>query len=180
MTGSSTRAPTLTWRMARHPVALLGVLILALTLLAAAASALWPQLGPARRPHPTLDGTPGEVLSILVVNLRTLIAPLLLCAGRWHTHPATRPLGDLLVGALVTTNPLMVGLALGRHPSELPAYLPHLPLEDAALAVSAGAWLARRHPGCRVPRSLLACALLTLVFAAIAAAVETYAVPHTS
>jgi hypothetical protein len=80
----------------------------------------------------------------------------------------------------VIANPILVGLALGRHRIELPAYLPHLPLEDAALAIAAGAWLARRHPGCRVPRSLLVCALLTLAFAALAALVETYAVPHTS
>jgi hypothetical protein len=166
--------------MARHPAALLGVLILALTLLAGVASALWPGLGPARRPHPTLDGTPQEALSILAANLRTLIAPLLLCAGRWHTHPATRLIGDLLVAALVTANPVIVGLALGQHPTELVVYLPHLPLEDAALAIAAGAWIARRQHSCREPRSLLVCASLTLALAALAALLETYAVPHSS
>jgi hypothetical protein len=167
--------------MARHPAALVGALILALTLLAAIAAARWPQLGPPRRPHPTLDGTPQEALSILAANLRTLIAPLLLCAGRWHTHRVTRLVGDLLVAALVTANPLMVGLALGRHPTELVVYLPHLPLEDAALAMSAGAWLARRLPTGGQPHiGLAVCASLTLALAALAAAVETYAVPHTS
>jgi hypothetical protein len=181
-TSASTRTPTPTRRIARHPAALLGVLILALTFLAAAASALWPQLGPARQPQPTLDGTPGEALSILAANLRTLIAPLLLTAGRWHTHRATRPVGDLLVAALVTANPILIGLALGRHPTELVAYLPHLPLEDAALAVSAAAWIARRlpSPDRRAPRSLLVCASLTLALVALAALLETYAVPHSS
>jgi hypothetical protein len=179
-TGSSTRTPTPTWDVARHPTLLLAVLILVLTFLAAAASALWPELGPARRPQPTLDGTPGEALAILAANLRTLIAPLLLTAGRWHTHPATRPVGDLLVGALVTANPILIGFALGRHPTELVVYLPHLPLEDAALAMSAGAWIARRQPSCREPRSLLVCASLTLALAALAALLETYAVPHSS
>ena len=172
---SSTRAPGPAWNVTRHPTVLLGVLILVLTLLAAAASALWPQLGPIGRPHPTLDGTPGEALSILVVNARTLIAPLLLCAGRWHTHPGTRLVGDLLVGALVTTNPILIGLALGRYPTELVVYLPHLPLENAARAVSAGAWLARRlpDPNRHPPTGLPACASLTLALAALAAAVET-------
>jgi hypothetical protein len=157
------------------------VIILALTLLAAIASALWPELGPARRPHPTLHGTPAEALSILVGNARTLIAPLLLSAGRWHTHRSTRLIGDLLVGALVTANPVNIGLALGRHPTELPAYLPHLPLEDAALAIAASAWLARRlpTPNGQSPAGLAACASLTLALAAAAAVVETYAVPQT-
>jgi hypothetical protein len=182
MTGSSTRTPTPIRRVARHPAALLGVLILALTLLAGVASALWPGLGPARRPQPTLDGTPQEALSILVGNARTLIAPLLLCAGRWHTHRATRLIGDLIVATLVTANPILIGLALGRHQTELVVYLPHLPLEDTALAMSAGAWLGRRrpNPSGRRPTGLLACASLTLALAALAALLETYAVPHTS
>jgi hypothetical protein len=177
---SSTRAPTAP-RGVRHPVALLGLIILALTLVAAAASALWPELGPDRRPHATLHGTPAEALSILVGNARTLALPLLLSAGRWHTHPSTRLIGDLLVVVLVSANAVSVGLALGRYPTALPAYLPHLPLEDGALAIAAGAWLARRLPTPdRRPRpGLLACASLTLALAALAALVETYAVPHT-
>jgi hypothetical protein len=165
----------------RHPVALLGVLILALTLLAAAASALWPELGPTPRPHPTLHGTLEEALSILVGNARTLALPLLLSAGRWHTHPGTRLIGDLLVTALVSANAASVGLALGRYPTALVGYLPHLPLEDGGLAIAASAWLARRLPNPdRRPRTgLLACASLTLTLAALAALVETYAIPHT-
>lgn len=165
-------------RGVRHPAVLLGLIILALTLLAASASALWPELGPARRPQPTLRGTPAEALSILAGNARTLALPLLLSAGRWHTHRGTRLVGDLLVATLVAANPVIVGLALGRHPTALPVYLPHLPLEDAALAIAASAWLARRlpSPDRRAHPGLLACASLTL--AAIAALLETYAVPH--
>ncbi|MCA1679736.1 MAG: hypothetical protein LC777_12705 [Actinobacteria bacterium] len=177
---SSTRTPPASWRVARHPAALLGLIILALTLLAATASALSPELGPTRGPHPTLHGTPYEALSILVGNARTLTLPLLLSAGRWHTHPSTRRVGDLLVAALVISNPVIVGLALGRHPAALPVYLPHLALEDGALAIAASAWLARRlpNPDRRPHTGLLACASLTLTLAAIAAILETYAVPH--
>jgi hypothetical protein len=167
--------------LSRHPAVLLALVILALTLTGAVASAVVPELGPARRPRATLHGTPGEALSILVGNARTLIAPLLLAAGRWHTGPVTRHVGDLIVAALLIANPVLVGLALGRYPAALPAYLPHLPLENAALAIAASAWLTRRlpNPNRRAPRSLLGCASLTAAVAAIAALVETYAVPHT-
>jgi hypothetical protein len=175
---SSTCASTPTCRASWHPAALLGLIVLALTLLAASASTVWPELGPARRPQPTLHGTPAEALAILVGNARTLALPLLLAAGRWHTHRGTRLVGDLLVAALVTANPVIVGLALGRHPTALPAYLPHLPLEDAALAIAASTWLTQRLPGRRPRTGLLACASLTLTLTAIAAVLETYAVPH--
>lgn len=167
-------------RGVRHPAALLAAIILALTLLAATASAVWPELGPDRRPQPTLHGTPAEALSILAGNARTLALPLLLAAGRWHTHPSTRLVGDLLVAALVSANPVIVGLALGRSATALPAYLPHLPLEDGALAIAASAWLTRRlpNPDRRPATGLLACASLTLTLAALAAVLETYAVPH--
>jgi hypothetical protein len=167
--------------LSRHPVLLLALIILTLTLIAAVTSALAPELGPNRRPRATLHGTPAEAVSIFVSNARTLIAPLLLTAGRWHSGSITRHVGDLIVAALVVANPILVGLALGRYPTQLPAYLPHLPLENAALALAASAWLTRRlpNPNRRAPRSLRGCASLTAALAAIAALVETYAVPHT-
>jgi hypothetical protein len=168
--------------VAGHPAVVVAATIVVLTLLAAGASALWPEFGPGRDPRPTLHGTPGEAVSIFVTNARTLIAPLLLAAGRWHTGRATRHIGDVLVAAVVVANPVMVGLALGRHPIELFAYLPHLPLEDAALAMAASAWVVRRLPGAdrQPPASVLRYAALTLAVALLAAVVETYAVPHAS
>jgi len=92
----------------------------------------------------------------------------------------TRHVGDLAVVALVAANAAMIGLALGRYPTQLPAYLPHLPLEDAALAITAGAWLARRikHATGTPAPSLWRTALLMLTATIAAAIVETYAVPH--
>lgn len=164
------------------PVLLVGAVIAGVTLLAAVASAVAPELGPGRAPRPTLHGTPTEALTIFLTNAQTLIAPLILVAGRWHTGRVTRHVGDLVVGALVTANATIIGLALGRYPTQLPGYLPHLPLEYAALALAASAWLTRRLPNHRAQRSrsLLGCATLTLVVTAIAAVVETYAVPHRS
>ena len=77
-------------------------------------------------------------------------------------------------------NATLVGLALGRYPTELPAYLPHLPLEDSALAIAAGAWLAHRladDAAAPAPR-LARVAVLTAAVTIAAAIVETYAVPH--
>jgi len=175
-------ASTLPWRscVARHSTLTVAAAIAVVTIAAVIAAMVKPELGPATAPHPTLHGTPDEVVSIVVQNLRTLIAPLLLIAGRWHTGRVTRHVGDLLVATLVIANATLVGLALGRYPTQLPAYLPHLPLEDAALAIAAGAWLAHRtkqRTDARAP-SLSRTALLTLTATIAAAIVETYAVPH--
>ena len=175
-------SPTTPWPgcVARHPTLTVAAVIAAVTLSAAIAATAAPQLGPATEPHPTLHGTPDEVVSIAMQNLRTLIAPLLLIAGRWHTGRLTRHVGDLIVATLVIANATIVGLALGRYPTQLPAYLPHLPLEDAALAITAGTWLAHRTKqptGAGAP-SLSRTALLTLSVTIAAAIVETYAVPH--
>ena len=166
--------------VARHPALAVAAAIAVITISAAITAMAAPQLGPAIAPHPTLHGTPDEVVSIVVQNLRTLIAPLLLIAGRWHTGRVTRHVGDLLVATLVIANATLVGLALGRYPTQLPAYLPHLPLEDGAVAIAAGAWLARRtkqRTGTPAP-SLSRTALLMLTVTIAAAIVETYAVPH--
>jgi hypothetical protein len=177
--GSSSPSP---WRQraARYPALTVAAAIAVVTLLSAIAAAIAPQLGPATSPHATLHGTPAEAVAIFGHNARTLVAPLLLCAGRWHTGRVTRHLGDLLVAALVVANAALVGAALGRYPAELPAYLLHMPLEDAAVAIAAGAWLGHRLPRrAGVPAPNLAwAATLTLVVAIAAAIIETYAVPH--
>ena len=159
---------------------LVAATVIAVTSLAGIASALVPELAPADGPHPTLRGTMGEAISIMLINGRSLIVPFLLCAGRWHTGRLSRHVGDAIVAALVITNAVAIGLALGRYPTQLPAYLPHLPLEDTALALAASAWLTRRHPNGQQPIHLAILASLTFAIALLAAIVETYAVPHAS
>jgi hypothetical protein len=155
---------------------------IAITLFAALASALDPALGPPGHPHPALHGTLGEALGIFASNSRLLIVPLLLVAGQWPAGRLTRHLGDLLVGALLVVNPVTIGLALGRFPTTLLPYLPHLPLEDAALATTIAAWLSRRVPQApgRPARSVASYASQTVVLTAVAALVETFLVPHAS
>ena len=107
-----------------------------------------------------------------------LAVPLMLAAGRWHS--VTLHVGVLVLAMLVIANATIVGLALRRYPRRLPRNRPHLPLEDAALAIAAGAWLAHRLPRAGMPApSLAGAAALTLVAAIAAAIVETYAVAHT-
>jgi hypothetical protein len=156
--------------------------ITAITLLAAFASALDPALGPGGHPHPTLHGTPREALGIFETNARLLAVPLLLVAGRWPAGRFTRHLGDGLVGALLIVNPVTIGFALGRFPITLLPYLPHLPVEDAALATAVGAWLSRRlpRPPGRSARGVLRYAVWTFALTALAALIETYLVPHAS
>jgi hypothetical protein len=168
--------------LARRPVAIVGVAIAAITLLAALAGALDPALGPAGHPHPTLHGTLREAIGIGWTNGRQLVMPLVLVAGRWPTARLTRYLGDVLVGGLLVVNPVTIGLALGRFPITLLPYLPHLPLEDAALATAVAAWLSRRLPSTRgrPPRSIRRYAIWTFTLTALGALVETFLVPHAS
>ena len=181
-TSSSTRTrPRLQRVRSRPALSLFGLLVVA-TVLAAIASALIAELGPAGRPHATLQRDTRE--KPCRSSCTTAAASSLRCCSRRGagTPPgSTRHVGDLLVAVLVLANPVVVGFALGRYPTELPAYLPHLPLEYAALAIAASAWLTRRLPSVSAQRtpSVLRCATLTLIVTAIAAVVETYAVPHT-
>lgn len=152
------------------------VALWALTALAAALGAIAPGLAPGSRPHPTLHGTVGELLGILATNLRVLAAPFLLIMFRWPAGRCTRRLGDLLIVALILVNTVQVGLAIGAFGHQLIPYLPHLPLEWAALGCSTGAWLQARHR-CRT-RVLVARGAAVLVLATGAALCEVTLTPH--
>jgi len=140
---------------------------------------LVPSSAPAGIPHATLTGTPDEALSIFVHNMRVLAAPLILAAARWGTGRTTRAIGDAVVAATLLANPLLVGAALGRHGTELVPYLPHLPLEWAALSVATGAWLAARRLRLAA-HTLVAYAAIATTLAIVAAVLETVAIPHAS
>lgn len=165
-----------------RPVAIAAAVVVIVTLLAATLSAIDPALAPGGHPHPTLHGTLREARGILAENARLLIVPLLLVAGRWPAGRLTRHLGDLVVALLLVVNAAAIGVALGRFGYPLLAYLPHLPLEDAALASAAGAWLSRRlpHPPATPLRSVSSYAIWTLLLSGAAALVETFLVPHAS
>jgi len=149
-----------------------------ITVVGAAIGSAVPALAPVGRPHPTLHGSLGDFTSIAATNARILSAPFLLAVFRFPAQRFTRRLGDLVIGGMLGANALRVGLALGRWHARLIPYLPQLPLEWLAAALTAASWVALRNGiGRRTALAYLA-AVLGLVVAA--AAVETIATPHTS
>lgn len=135
-----------------------------------------PGLAPGGHPHPTLNGTLGDIASVAIANTRVLSAPFLLALFRFPSDRRSRQLGDLLVVALLAGNALHVGVALGHDRGALLPYVPQLPLEWLAAAVAAAAWLMLRT-GART-RTGLAYLAAVLVLVAAAAAIETICTPH--
>lgn len=75
-------------------------------------------------------------------------------------------------------NGAVIGLALERAGLELWAYLPHLPLKRAAIAIPAGAWYCfRARPPVSRRRTLLGAVGATTTVLLGAAAVEAYYAP---
>lgn len=149
----------------------------ALTALGGLLGLVAPRIAPGGVPQPTLNGTITEAASIFVHNLRVLAGPLILAAARWGHGRTTRAIGDVVVGATVLVSPLLVGATLARHGRSLLAYLPHVPVEWAALSVAAGAWIAAR-PERLSTRTLAAYVTTTVALAALAAVIETLSIPH--
>jgi hypothetical protein len=151
---------------------------LAVTGAGAIAALLAPGVAPAGAPHATLHGTPAEAASILVANLRVLAAPIVLTAARWHRGRVTRMIGDATVLADLVVTPFLVGAALGVHGRALVLFLPHVPIEWAALSTAVAAWLSARRSTSTSWRAIAAYAATVVVLTAAAAIVETVAVPH--
>lgn len=151
--------------------------VLALTLAGAAAAMVDPALAGRTRPHPTLTGSLGDYLSILATNLRVLAVPFILAALRFPTTRLGRTTGDLILTALTALSTLAVGIALGRWQQRLIAYLPHLPLEWAALSLSLAAWLLIRTRRATA-RQLFGLAAVIAGLLIAAAALETWATPR--
>jgi hypothetical protein len=116
-------------------------------------------------------------LSLAVHNLPIAAWPLLLgVVGAHHSHIG-RGVADSLLAGCLAVNVLPVGAALGAYGPALLPYIPQLPLEWAALAAGASAWLLQRHRTLTV-REGLALLALTSCMLLPAAVLETYAVPH--
>jgi hypothetical protein len=150
--------------------ALIALAALAAATSPAAARDLW-----GAPPHPVLAGSATELLDVLATNLPPLALPLLLAATLAGHGRTSRALGDLATAAVMATNALLIGAALGTWGFRLLPYLPHLPFELAALACSCSAWWSRRAH----PRPLAHLALAALGIAVLAALLEVYATPHT-
>jgi Stage II sporulation protein M len=152
------------------------------TALGAGAELLDPGLTGATPPHPTLHATPAAIASVFTTNLRVLALPFLLIAVGCHINRITRLAGDMSVAAVLAINAFRIGVAIGRWRTVLVPYLPHLPLEYAAVAVAASAWIKFRQHGISHPSLSTREAIVELVAATAlllaAAAVEVLLTPH--
>jgi len=156
-------------------VALAG--IWTLTLLAAGLGELPSHIEAQLQLRPHTRPTIHDALATWLHNTRVAGWPLLLAALGLHRERWQRRLGDLLLAATITANSVLVGAALAAGHERLLPYLPHLPIEWAALALAASGWhLASRHRITHRQLTTIAVAFLTLL--ALAATLETYAVPH--
>jgi len=155
------------------------VVLVALAGLAALVTALIPALGASIfpvPPHPTFHGRPAEALDVWLTNLAVLSVPILFTGAAGGRPGPWRTAGDLVLVVVASLNALVVGVALGHFGGRLLPYLPHLPIEAAALAVSASTWISGRSQRVGLIRPFLAVAGL----AALGAAVEVFATPRVS
>ncbi len=114
---------------------------------------------------------------LLVTNVRATAWPIVPAWLHAERYPATRRLvhSGVLIG--LAANLLPAAAALGVYRGELIPYLPHLPLELYAITAGPACWVLTASGRC-VPRQVLTVALTIVVALAVAAGLETWAVPH--
>jgi hypothetical protein len=151
----------------------------ALVLSAIAASIVGELIGiDPKSPRDALHGSLGEIASLAAHNAGVALLPLGLLAIGWDQLRGVDHAGDALVAGMIIANGVSIGLGFARAGLELFAYLPHLPLEWAALALPAGAWVAfRAQPPRDRAQTLVYVAALTGLLVVVAAVVESLAVP---
>ncbi|MHB1538890.1 MAG: hypothetical protein ACYCUM_13875 [Solirubrobacteraceae bacterium] len=157
----------------------------ALTLAIAAAALLVPdapalarglldlKLSAHANPPPSIAGA----LSIALENTLHASWPLSLGPLGARARRATRTLADAAVAANLLVCALLVGGALAGYGPAVLAYLPHVPLEWAGIAIGAGAWrIERTRPLSGRERAASLIAIISILL--LAAAVETSLTPH--
>ena len=126
-----------------------------------------------RNPPPHLE----HVLALVAHNIPIFAWPLLLGVMGAHRHRVSRRVADTVLLACVIVNTLEVGAALGAYGVALLPYIPNVPLEWAALALGASAWLVQRRRPLTLREGFVWLALIVGVVLC-AATLETVAVPH--
>jgi hypothetical protein len=124
-------------------------------------------------PPPHLE----EIIALTVHNVPIAAWPVLLGLTGADRHRLSRRLADWGVLACVVVNCAPVGAAFAAYGTALIAYLPHLPLEWAALALGASSWLVQRVRPLSTRERLLWIAMTTGMLLG-SAALESIAVPH--
>jgi hypothetical protein len=123
------------------------------------------------------SGTPGMAAFIAANNVREAGIPLLFAVLKIRGRRWPVIVGDVVVGASLTVNVALGGLALGTYGIRLLPYIPQWPLEWGGLALALAAW--RRARSARQdPCELALLAIATGILLSLAALLETYAVPQ--
>jgi ABC-type glycerol-3-phosphate transport system permease component len=133
--------------------------------------------------HPS-RGSPAQAFSIFTQNLRVVALPLLGAAAltglsrHRQSRNMLRALLDAVLSLSLVANLTLLALSLAGYGLErLAPWLPHLPVEFAALAIALDIYLTARRPGALSTRALLGAAALCTAALALAAVIETYATP---
>lgn len=123
-------------------------------------------------------------VAIYVHNLHVLATPIvgaaLLCWLRitGRSTIAARVLLDAFLSCSVATNLALLALSVaGYGPWRMALWLPHLPLEFAAIALALSTYLLARRTALKATH-LAACLAGCAALLALAALLETYALPH--
>ncbi len=124
-------------------------------------------------PPPTV----GRMLALAAHNIPIGAWPLLLGVLVAENNRRARRAADAALVACMLANTVPVGAALGAYGASLIPYIPQLPIEWAGLAIGYGSWLIQRRRAVSVHQRLQWVAL-TIVVLLVAAALESYAVPH--
>lgn len=153
------------------------VVLWTLTLVAAGIGELPRIIGPRLHLYPHTTPSIARALGTWAHNMRIAGWPLLAIALRMHRVRWRRRLLDTYLAISLVLNSVLVGAAIPAGGRRLLPYLIHLPFEWTALSLSAAGWLiASRRP---MPRRQFTTLVATFaLLLAIAAALETYAVPH--
>ena len=131
------------------------------------------RMSPALNAHPTAL----HVLVLAAQNMPHAAWPLLLGGAGALQSARNRLITDALVWIALIANTASVGAALATYGARLLPYLPQVPLEWAALALGASAWVLQRDRAL-APVQASALAGLILLILLGAAVLETYAVPR--
>lgn len=173
--------PSSLWGAWAHAYALLCAFTLATALVtltvpgagALARGLLHLKLNPSANPPPSMAG----LVSIATNNILRSSWPLVLGPLGAARNRVTRTLADGAVLANLLVPGLLVGGALGGYGLRVLAYVPHVPVEWAGVAVGGGGWLGARSREQHGGRWRSPVMPLTILLA-FAAAAETFLVPH--
>lgn len=130
-------------------------------------------LSGAANPPPSVAGA----LSIAANNTLHTVWPLTLRPLGAHRHRITRALADCAVAANVCVPALLVGGALAGYGTGVLAFLVHVPVEWAGIALGNSAWVLARRRALR-PGERVAVLVGSLLVLCVAAGIETWLTPH--